>query len=110
MDNKNGVPQFTIDEVKDKYDDSTLIQDQRFELTDGRPVYAMFWKEVGYSFLTYLFSVNGIELLNKKEITKYIMDNGIKLKDNTDADIMQDTDCKGNVFWNFTITIGRVDD
>lgn len=60
------------------FDDSHSIKSDYIELDDGRKVKGDFWAEYDYAFLSYYFSVQGLEDFSKEELIKYLSDNGIK--------------------------------
>jgi len=93
------------------YDDSHSIKNEYIELDDGRKVKGDFWAESEYVFLSYYFSVQGLENLSKEELIKYLSDNGIKDLNDSEKyprdkiSIRKTNDKNNNEFYVLTITM-----
>jgi hypothetical protein len=93
------------------FDDSHSIKSGYIELDDGRKVKGDFWAESDYAFLSYYFSIQGLEDLSKEELIKYLSDNGIKDLDDPDKyppdqiSIREAKDKNSNDFYVLTITM-----
>jgi hypothetical protein len=93
------------------FDDSHSIKSDYIELDDGRMVKGDFWAESEHAFLSYYFSVQGLEDFSKEELIKYLSDNGIKDLDDADKypldiiSIIKTKDKNSNDFYVLTINL-----
>ena len=61
------------------WDDSTVLEAGDKLLPDGREFHYEAWCESGYTFLTYLFPINGLEEYSKEMLVTYLESQGIKI-------------------------------
>ena len=93
------------------YDDSHSIKNAYIDLDDGRKVKGDFWAEYEYVFLSYYFSIQGLENFSKEELIEYLTENGIKnLNDSEEyprdkISIRETKDKNNNEFYVLTITM-----
>lgn len=92
------------------YDDSKLLAEQALHLNDGRPVIAQLWAEDSYTYLTYYFSSADIESANNEYLHNYLNQQGFKLSYQRHFSAIKFTDNCGNPCWNYTITIGEIEE
>lgn len=94
------------------YDDSKVIDSQRFSLSDTRPVTAQLWRESGYTFLTYFFSDMGLKDKSEEELFLYLKENGIKFMDEyfdkRRYSKNSGVDDSGSNYLSFTVTMGDI--
>lgn len=97
---------------KDTYDDSTLISQKETILNDGRPVVSQLWAEIGYTFITYFFSQEGIEHLESHEIIPYLVASGISIDEPSRfrPSIDKWSDDQQKACWRVTLTVGKPDE
>ena len=93
------------------YDDSHSIKNDYIELDDGRKVKGEFWTESEYAFLSYYFSIQGLEDFSKEELIEYLAENGIKDLNDSEKyprdkiSIKKTNDKNNNEFYVLTITM-----
>ena len=91
------------------WDDSTVLEAGDKLLPDGREFHYEAWCESGYTFLTYLFPMNGLEEYSKEMLVSYLESQGIKIDLNKfPLDKIQLT--KDSEKYNLTITCGEDDE
>ena len=88
------------------WDDSTVLEAGDKLLPDGREFHYEAWCECGYTFLTYLFPINGLEEYSKEMLVGYLKSQGITIDLNKfPLDKIQLIKTLGK--YNFTITCGE---